>query len=75
MHQTIEALESAIATLETYFQSIEFVNEEQAAVVSRRLLRAEARLNALTFTCRYGRPSGDDWTTEPELREDANDQR
>lgn len=60
MHQTIEALESAIATLETYFQSIVFDTEAQASAVARRLRRAETRLNALTFLC---------------TPEDANDQR
>jgi hypothetical protein len=69
----ISALESAIATLEGLFQSIEFVNEEQASAVRARLHRAEERLIVLGYQAYFGHPSGDDWTTDP--LEHASDQR
>lgn len=47
MNNELVALESAIATLEMLFQSIEFSNEEDARRVSIRLYRTAKRLFAL----------------------------
>ena len=45
------ALEQAVATLESLFQSLVFENEEQAKAVRNRLMAAERRLGRLTVMC------------------------
>lgn len=51
MTKELEALERALATLEMFFQSIVFNNQDEATALRNRLMRIERRVRALTELC------------------------